>query len=250
MQTYFSHAPVLAVIIPLFAAALLAALTKAISEHVSLGIAVLASLAVAATDLVLLRQSQVDTIVYWFGGWRHFHGVVLGISFVVDPFGAGLALLSAVLLVAALVFSSSYFDSAENHLHALMLVFLAALQGFALTGDLFNLFVFFELMSAAAFALCAHKVEDPGSLQGALNFAVTNTIGAYFVITGLALLYAKTGALNMAELGRLLSGAPPDGLLLAATVKGTHDAQRSAQATARDFTCTRAYQVNDGDHHG
>jgi multicomponent Na+:H+ antiporter subunit D len=52
-------------------------------------------------------------------------------------------------------------------------------------------FVFFELMSAAAFALCGYKTEDPGALQGALNFAVTNTIGAYFVLSGIGLLSAR-----------------------------------------------------------
>ncbi len=46
-------------------------------------------------------------------------------------------------------------------------------------------------MSAAAFALCGYKTEDPGALQGALNFAVTNTIGAYFVLSGIGLLSAR-----------------------------------------------------------
>src|SRR5436305_12636998 len=102
-------------------------------------------------------------------------------------------------MLAALVFSLRYFESVGPHYNVLMLVFLGAMCGFSLTGDLFNLFVFFELMSAAAFALCGYKVEAPESLQGALNFAVTNTIGAFLVLTGIALLYGKTGALNMAQ---------------------------------------------------
>ncbi len=210
------HSPVLAVIVPLFTAALLAALTKAISESASRWITLAAAVTVGGLDIYLLRASQATTIVYWFGGWHAFHKVTLGIAFTVDPIGAGLAGLAAVLTIAAVVFSAEYFDNAENHLHALIIVFLGALQGFALTGDLFNLFVFFELMSAAAFALCAHKIEDPGSLQGALNFAVTNTIGAYFVITGLALLYARTGALNMAQIGRNLASGHADRLVLVA----------------------------------
>ena len=208
------HAPVLAVVIPLFAAALLAALTKAISEAVARAITLVTIVAVGGFDWYLLQASQADTIVYWFGNWHAFHNVTLGIAFAVDPIGAGLAGLASALTLAAVVFSAQYFDNAENHFLALMVVFLAALQGFALTGDLFNLFVFFELMSAAAFALCAHKIEDPGSLQGALNFAVTNTIGAYFVITGLALLYARTGALNMAQIGVNLARGQADKLVL------------------------------------
>ena len=115
-----------------------------------------------------------------------------------------------MLALASLVFSSQYFDTAANHYHALVLAFVAAMCGFCLTGDLFNLFVFFELMSAAAFALCGYKTEDPGSLQGSLNFAVTNTIGAYFVLSGIGVLYARTGALNMAQIGRALAGGSVD----------------------------------------
>src|SRR6185369_8985389 len=60
-----------------------------------------------------------------------------------------------------------------------------------------------------------YKSEQPGPLQGALNFAVTNTIGAFLVLTGIALLYGRTGALNMAQIGRTL-GSQADPLVLAA----------------------------------
>ena len=82
-----------------------------------------------------------------------------------------------------------------------MLVFLAAMSGFALTGDLFNLFVVFELMSIAAFALCGLKIAEPAPLQGAFNFAITNSVAGFIVLTGIALLYSVTGALNMAQIG-------------------------------------------------
>jgi multicomponent Na+:H+ antiporter subunit D len=81
---------------------------------------------------------------------------------------------------------------------------------------MFNLFVFFELMSAAAFALCGYKTDDPGSVQGALNFAVVNTIAAYFVLTGIGLIYARTSALNMAQIGRALSHGHVDSLIAVA----------------------------------
>jgi multicomponent Na+:H+ antiporter subunit D len=89
--------------------------------------------------------------------------------------------------------------------------------GFCLTGDLFNLFVFFELMSASAFALCGYKNEDQNAQQGALNFAITNTIGAFLVLTGIAMLYSRTGALNMAQIGRAL-GTQIDPLVIVAFV--------------------------------
>lgn len=206
--------PVLPVIVPLFTAALLAGSSKLIAAWVSSLVAIASLVAVLMADIFLMRASAAQPIVYWFGGWRPRQGVALGISFVIDPLGAGLAAFATLLTLAALVFSSKYFDLVGNHLYALLLAFLAAMSGFCLTGDLFNLFVFFELMSAAAFALCGYKTDDPGSVQGALNFAVVNTVAAYFVLTGIGLIYARTGALNMAQIGRVLSHGPVDNLVI------------------------------------
>jgi multicomponent Na+:H+ antiporter subunit D len=61
-------------------------------------------------------------------------------------------------------------------------------------------------MSASAFALCGYKTEEPGPLQGALNFAVTNTVGGFLALSGIGLLYGRTGALNMAQIGNSLHG--------------------------------------------
>lgn len=206
--------PVVPVAVPLFTAALLAAVSKLIASWVSTVIAIASLLTVFAVDLVLIVTSSSQPIVYWFGGWTPRGGQALGISFVVDPLGAGLAAFATFLTIAAFVFSAKYFDSVGNHFHALLLAFLAAMSGFCLTGDMFNLFVFFELMSAAAFALCGYKTDDPGSVQGALNFAVVNTIAAYFVLTGIGLIYARTSALNMAQIGRALSKGPIDTLVM------------------------------------
>ena len=70
------------------------------------------------------------------------------------------------LFVAAFVFCWRYFVVIGPLFHALMLVFLAAMLGFSLTGDLFNLFVFFELLSVAAYALVAYDIEEEGPLTG------------------------------------------------------------------------------------
>jgi multicomponent Na+:H+ antiporter subunit D len=97
-----------------------------------------------------------------------------------------------------------------------MLVFLAAIAGFCLSGDLFNMFVFYELLSVAAYALAGWRTEDPGSLRGALNFAMTNSVGGFVVLTGIALLYGRTGALNLAQLGQTLQARPADRLVVVA----------------------------------
>jgi multicomponent Na+:H+ antiporter subunit D len=176
--------------------------------------AILTAAATTAICSVVLVRSSSSTQLHWFGGWQPRRGVALGIDFAVDPIGAGLALLASVLVTAALVFSWRYFDEAGKLFHVLVLVFLGGMCGFAYTGDLFNLFVFFELMGIAAFALTAFNVEETGPVQGALNFAITNTVGALLVLTGIALLYGRTGALNLAQLGNALAGREADGLVV------------------------------------
>jgi multicomponent Na+:H+ antiporter subunit D len=95
---------------------------------------------------------------------------------------------------------------------------MAAMVRFCLTGDLFNLLVFFELMGAVAYALTAYRIEERAPIQGAINFAITNSVGAYAIFIGLALLYARTGALNMAQIGAALDGHRADALVVVAMV--------------------------------
>src|SRR5205814_9994248 len=106
----------------------------------------------------------------------------------------------------ALLLSLNYFAKPPHVLPALLLTFLAGLCGFSLTGPLFDLFVFFELRRAAAFGLSAYKSHEVGPLQGAINFAVTNTAGAFLTLTGIALLYSRTGALNLSQMARMIDG--------------------------------------------
>jgi multicomponent Na+:H+ antiporter subunit D len=87
------------------------------------------------------------------------------------------------------------------------------MNGFCFSGDLFTLFVFFELMSVVAFSLTAYKIEA-ASIEGGLNFAITNSIGAYLTLWGIALIYGRTGALNLAQLQRVLAAAPADQLVM------------------------------------
>ena len=206
----------LTVVVPLLAAAGLVG-AVAISRRlfvdlVSLGVA----LAVAAFAGLLLEDASHGTIVYWFGGWEPRDGIALGISFAIDPIGAGLALFIALMFAMAFAFSFRYFRVVGPLFHVLMLLFLAGAMGFSLTGDLFNLFVFFELVSVSAYALTAYDIEEQGPLTGTLNFAVTNSVGAFLILTGIALVYARTGALNMAQIGEALAGREADALVVGA----------------------------------
>jgi multicomponent Na+:H+ antiporter subunit D len=205
----------LAVAIPLLAAA---GLVGAVAISTRLFLDVVSLLVAAATTVLcwlLLRSANDGLIVEWLGAWEPRDGVAIGVGLVVDPFGAGLATFVSFMFVMAFVFAYRYFAVVGPLFHTLMLVFLAGAVGFCLTGDLFTLFVFFELVSVSAYALTAYDIEEEGPLTGTLNFAVTNSVGAFFILTGIALLYARTGALNMAQIGETLAGAGTvDGLVI------------------------------------
>jgi multicomponent Na+:H+ antiporter subunit D len=194
----------LPVAIPFLGAALIAAVRRYIGARNSNRIAIATAAVVFVICVALFHRAADGEIVYWFGGWRPRDGVALGIAFTIDRIGASLAALAALLVLCSFLFSSRYFDPAHSLYHVLMLSFLGAMCGFSLTGDLFNLFVFLELMSAAGFALCGYRTEEAGPLQGALNFAITNTVGAFLALSGIGLLYGRTGALNMAQIGHAL----------------------------------------------
>jgi multicomponent Na+:H+ antiporter subunit D len=206
----------LTIAVPLVAAGLLAATASFTRRWMADLVALGAAVAVVVLCAVLLGKSSSHEVVYWFGGWRPRHGVALGVSFTIDRLGAGLATFSGVIVVAALVFAWHHLATVSHVFHALMLVFLAAMVGFCLSGDLFNMFVFFELMSVAAYALTGYKIDQRAPLEGSLNFAVTNSIGGLLVLAGIALVYGRTGALNLAQIGQALAPRPADGLVVVA----------------------------------
>lgn len=206
----------LPVAIPLLAAAVLTAFGHFMPQRLDDVLGIGAAVSCAVSSLFLLFHAADHDLVYWFGGWKPRGTVAIGISFTVDPFGAAVAALVGALVTAALVFSWRYFDEVGTLFHVLMLVFLGAMSGFALSGDLFNMFVWFELMSVAAYALTAYRIEESSPIQGAINFAVTNTVGSFCILFAIGLLYSRTGALNLAQLGHALSGHRADGLVVAA----------------------------------
>ncbi|MGH9068185.1 MAG: complex I subunit 5 family protein [Acidimicrobiales bacterium] len=206
----------LAVVLPLIVGAGVSAVHPLFRSHrrVLDAVAILTAAAVTAILMVVMLGTAGGQSVYWFAGITPSHGVALGIDFAVGPLSAGLAAFSALLVTAAMIFSWRYFERVSTYYHALMLVFLAGMVGFAMTGDIFDLFVFFEVMGVAAYALTAYRNEEKGPIQGALNFAITNSVGAYLSLSGIGLIYGRTGALNMAQIGRTLAGHPPDGLVV------------------------------------
>jgi multicomponent Na+:H+ antiporter subunit D len=210
----------LAVVLPLLVAAAISALTPLLrrQRRVLDSIAIATSAAVAALLVVIMIRVAHHDETYWFAGFRPHHGIAIGIDFAVGPLSAGLACVAAILVTAGMIFSWRYFEEVATYYHVLMLAFLAGMTGFCLTGDIFDMFVWFELMGVAAYALTAYRPEERGSIQGALNFAITNSVGAYLTLSGIAVVYGRTGALNMAQIGQDLARHRPDGLVVVAFV--------------------------------
>jgi len=204
----------LPVAIPLLAAALMVSTDHLTPRLVHDAVAILASGAALAFSLVILLASQSHDVLHWFGGWHPDGGVAIGIVFAADPFGAAMASLATALVFLALIYSLTYMREESRSFDVLMLGFGGAMAGFSLTGDIFNMFVWFELMGVCAYALAGFKIEELGPVQGAFNFAVTNTLAAYMILTGIALLYARTGILNLAQIGHELAGDKADRLVV------------------------------------
>ncbi|KPC60931.1 complex I subunit 5 family protein [Streptomyces chattanoogensis] len=197
--------------LPRYAAEVMGCLTSAGTAALALG-------ALAATPPSTVRPAE------WLGGWRPHHGRGVGIVLVGDPVGLGLAALVCLLALASLAYAWRYFDEPPlrhaGSYPALVLLFQAGMCGFALTGDLFNAFVFFELMGVVAYALTGYRVEEARAVQGALVFGLVNSLGGYATLLGTALLYARTGELGLAAIGSRLDAHPgrPGALVTAAFV--------------------------------
>jgi multicomponent Na+:H+ antiporter subunit D len=204
----------LAIIVPMLAACGLAAASPFAGRRG--GIAGVAAAVAALVLAALALAHDAEPLVVWFGGWTPRHGVAVGVGLAVDGIGGGLAVFVAALGVAAGLMAARVVEVETLIFDALALVFIAAMIGFCLTGDLFNLFVFFELMSVAAYALVGYEVRRRAALEGSLTFAITNTVGSILLLFGIALLYGRTGALNLAQMGRALAPGPADGLVVVA----------------------------------
>ncbi|MFJ8504042.1 complex I subunit 5 family protein [Streptomyces avermitilis] len=216
-----NHLLPLLVALPLLGAALLVMGGRRLPRVAAESVGCAVSAGTAALAVVLLLNSS-PPLVEWVGGWLPRDGESVGIVLVGDGAGLGMAALASLLTVSALAYSWRYFEQPPHHagsFPALMLLFQGGMCGFAIAGDLFDAFVFFELMSVVAYALTGHRVEEAKAVQGALTFGVVNSLGAYAMLMGIALLYARTGELGLTQIGRKLDAhGGPDALTLAAFV--------------------------------
>ena len=192
------HLPVLLVVVPLVAAPIAALLNR---PRLSWAVAVAATLWALYAALELLSQTMAaGEIHYELGGWA----APYGIEYVVDPVNAWVVVIVALIgaLVAPYSRVSVEREITEDRIplfYAAFILCLTGLLGIAVTGDVFNVFVFLEISSLSAYALIALG-SDRRALTASFQYLIMGSVGATFIVIGIGLMYVMTGTLNMADL--------------------------------------------------
>ncbi len=140
---------------------------------------------------------------YPVGNWPVPFGIVL----VADRLSAMMVLLTSILGLSALIYSLARWHSAGPSFHSLLQFLMMGLNGAFLTGDLFNLFVFFEVMLAASYGLALHGV-GVARVKAGLHYIAVNLGASFLFLIGAALIYGTTGTLNMADLASKVALIP------------------------------------------
>ncbi|WAH55221.1 monovalent cation/H+ antiporter subunit D [Pseudomonas silvicola] len=168
-----------------------------LSTLTGLGIAVLLLLGVQ-------QQDQASAIgVYLPGNWQAPFGIVL----VLDRLSALMLVLTGIIASAALVFAMARWDRAGASFHALFQIQLMGLYGAFLTADLFNLFVFFEVLLAASYGMLLHG-SGRARVSSGLHYIAINLLASSLFLIGAAMIYGVTGTLNLADLAQKIALVP------------------------------------------
>jgi multicomponent K+:H+ antiporter subunit D len=198
------HLVVLPVVLPIAVAGVMFLLDER-RRRLKAALSLATVLALLGIALVLVGRVDAGAQVYRLGNWAAPYGIVL----VVDRLSALMLALAGVLGLCALVFSFARWGQAGPRFHGLFLLLLMGVNGAFLTGDLFNLFVFFEVMLAASYGLVLHGSGEV-RIRAGLGYIAVNLVASLFFLVGVSLIYGTMGTLNMADLARRLA-APGSG---------------------------------------
>ncbi|WP_081650268.1 monovalent cation/H+ antiporter subunit D [Azospirillum brasilense] len=211
------HLVIAPIIIPLLVGAVLMLIDeRRRALKATLGVVSASALLALAVLLLYLTDhtatgADATVRVYRLGDWPSLFGIVL----VLDRLSAMMLVLTGILGLSALVFALARWQKAGAHFHSLFQFQLMGLNGAFLTGDLFNLFVFFEIMLAASYGLALHG--SGLALRAGLHYIAINLAASLLFLIGVSMIYGVSGTLNMAELAvRIAAVAPEDRGLLEA----------------------------------
>lgn len=212
MTAWTDHLVIAPILVPMLAgAAMVMAGERRRGVVVALGC--VSTLLLVALAAVLLGMAETPEVhIYRLGDWPAVFGIVL----VHDRLSALMLALVAVLGLAAFVSSLARWDRAGAHFHPLFQFQLMGLNGAFLTGDLFNLFVFFEVMLAASYGLALHG-SGTARVRAGLRYIVINLVASLLFLIGVSVVYGISGTLSMADLAaRMRDVAEADRALLEA----------------------------------
>ena len=214
MTSMFEHIPILLIAIPILMAAVMIFLRSSPSLQKALN--VLVTFCMLVLSVVLLEQVWTNgIIVYEVGEWGKY-----GIVLVADLLSAGMVLLTLFVSFLSLVYSLEYIEerSLSSSYHSLFNLLMAGLTGSFLTGDIFNLFVFFEilLLSSCALVVANEKggvTKSSDKMEATFKYLVLSMIGSIVMLIAIASLYATVGTVNMADISVKVSAMSAAGTL-------------------------------------
>lgn len=167
-----------------------------------------AVLMLASAVYTLVRTSQGEVLAVRMGDWP----APVAITFVIDQTSAIMVLLNALVAVAAAIYSLGGIDRRREHsaYYALLCGLFAAVSGSFITADLFNLYVWFEVMLMSSFVLLSLGGRR-AQIEGAIKYVTLNLISSTLFLAAIGLTYAMLGTLNMADLAERLAAAEEPG---------------------------------------
>ncbi len=199
MSGWASHLIAAPIVLPLLAGSIMLFFDeRRRSLKAAIGLSATLAVAAAATALLDIAGSAAADAplnVYRLGNWPAPFAIVL----VLDKLSALMLALTSILAFASLVFSLARWHRAGVHYHPLFQFLLMGLNGAFLTGDLFNLFVFFEVTLAASYGLVLHG-SGIARVKAGMHYIAVNLSASFLFLIGVSLIYGVTGTLNMADL--------------------------------------------------
>jgi multicomponent K+:H+ antiporter subunit D len=214
MSRLHDHLAIAPILIPLLAGIVLVLIGER-RRLLAAGLGIAAVVVHLVAALLLLEAADTPvTLVYRLGDWPALFAIVL----VADRLSALMLVLTGVLGLAALVFSLARWHGAGSFFHPLFQFQLMGISGAFLTGDVFNLFVFFEVMLAASYGMALHG-SGTARVRHGLHYIVVNLVASLLFLIGVSVVYGIAGTLNMADLAaRMRAIAAADRGLLEAGI--------------------------------
>ncbi|MBU4376019.1 MAG: NADH/ubiquinone/plastoquinone (complex I) [Candidatus Omnitrophica bacterium] len=190
------------VIIPLAGAFITSLVAKKVKWVADMLANLVSFVLLIASVASVLAVNTYGVLVYQVGIWKP----PLGISMVLDPLAAFMLLTVNLVVFLITIYSINYMEkyTAKWNFYTLFLLLVAGMNGVIITGDIFNLFVFLEIASVASYALVAYGT-DAEELEASFKYLVMSSVGSFFVLLGIALMYSYTSTLNMADMAIVLA---------------------------------------------